>query len=152
MITIRKARIEDLQRLLDFEQGIVEAERPFDPTLIETHFHYYNIEEMLHRDDCAIVVAETDGKLIGSGSARVQEGKPYNSFEQYAFLGFMYIAPECRGAGINSKIIDALVDWATSKGLAEVRLQVYSENMNALRAYEKVGFKPLLTEMRLARS
>ena len=31
-ITIRKASTTDLEKLLAFEQGIITAERPFDPT------------------------------------------------------------------------------------------------------------------------
>ncbi|MCH5598815.1 GNAT family N-acetyltransferase [Niabella ginsengisoli] len=149
MITIRKASIDDLSVLLEFEQGIVEAERPYDSTMIEAHFHYYDIEEMLKREDCAIVVAEVDGQLVASGSARIQKGKPYNNFNSYAFLGFMYVSPAFRGQGLNQKIVDSLLEWSQSKGLTEVRLQVYSENNNAIRAYEKIGFKPILTEMRL---
>ncbi|MCH5718859.1 hypothetical protein [Niabella hibiscisoli] len=72
---IRNARLEDLDILLQFELGIIEAERPFDATMKTEHFHYYDIKEMLTRDDCAIVVAEEDEKLVGSGSARVLEGK-----------------------------------------------------------------------------
>lgn len=32
-IIIRKAHANDLEKLLEFEQGIITAERPFDPTL-----------------------------------------------------------------------------------------------------------------------
>jgi ribosomal protein S18 acetylase RimI-like enzyme len=35
-----------------------------------------------------------------------------------------------------------------SKGITEVRLEVYHENNAAVSAYEKVGFKKLLTTMR----
>jgi len=55
-----------------------------------------------------------------------------------------------RGRGVNKLIIDALVEWAAKKGLDEVRLQVYADNIPAVAAYEKVGFKKMLTEMRLA--
>ncbi len=146
---IRPARLEDLDTLLQFEQGIIEAERPFDATMKTEHFHYYDINDMLNRDDCAIIVAEEDGKLVGSGSARILEAKNYNNYAYYAFLGFMYVDPAFRGKGVNSRIIDELKQWANSKGLEEIRLQVYSENGSAIKAYEKVGFKPILTEMRL---
>ena len=146
---IRKARLEDLEVLLQFEQGIIEAERPFDPSMKTERFHYYDIKAMLNRDDCIIVVAENKGTIIGSGSARVLNGKPYNNYNAYAFLGFMYVHPAFRGKGVNSLIIDALKQWANDNELSEIRLQVYSENTSAIKAYEKAGFKPILTEMRL---
>jgi len=60
----------------------------------------------------------------------------------------MYVEPVYRGQGVNKLIIEKLVEWSREKGLKEIRLQVYSDNLPAMRAYEKVGFKSILTEMR----
>jgi len=51
--------------------------------------------------------------------------------------------------GVNKKIIEALKQWSLSKGITELRLQVYYDNMNAVKAYEKAGFKNLIAEMRM---
>lgn len=149
-INIRTAKLEELPILLKFEQGIISAERPYDETLLPDEFHYYDLAERIADPDAEVVVAEIDGKLIASGSAVIKEGKPYNIFERYAFLGFMYVEPEYRGQGLNRLIIEKLVEWSHQKGLKEIRLQVYSENLQAIHAYEKVGFKKILTEMRIA--
>lgn len=45
LIYIRKAQLSDLATLLEFEQGIITAERPYDPTLKEEKIHYYDIEK-----------------------------------------------------------------------------------------------------------
>ena len=42
-IHIRKALLSDLATLLEFEQGIIAAERPYDPTLKKEKIQYYNI-------------------------------------------------------------------------------------------------------------
>ena len=94
------------------------------------------------------VVAEVNGEIVGGGSAIIKEGKTYNTFGQYSFLGFMYVEPAYRGQGVNKLIIEKLVEWSREKGLKEIRLHVYSDNLPAIRAYEKVGFKKILTEMR----
>jgi hypothetical protein len=44
-LKIRKAKLEDLNTLLEFEQGIITAERPYDPTLKQGTISYYNIEK-----------------------------------------------------------------------------------------------------------
>jgi ribosomal protein S18 acetylase RimI-like enzyme len=149
-IQIRQARPDELPALLEFEQNLIAAERPLDDTLIDRQFQYYDLEKMIRSDEAEVVVAVLGDRLVASGHARILEGKPYNSFKRYAFLGFMYTAPDMRGRGINKLIIDALVEWAREKGLDEVRLQVYADNTPAVAAYEKVGFKKMLTEMRLA--
>lgn len=148
-IIIREGTRSDHPTLLKFEQGIIAAERPFDETLVSEEFHYYDLAARLKDPEAAVVVAEVNGNLVGSGSAIIKTGNTYNTFSRYAFLGFMYVDPAYRGKGINSLIIQALVDWSHKKGLQEIRLHVYSENVPAIKAYEKVGFKKILTEMRL---
>lgn len=148
-IKIRTARAEELPTLLEFEQGIIATERPFDETFIAGPFHYYDLGKMIESSESEVIVAEIDGALVGAGNVRVMQAKNYNQFQQYAFLGFMYVVPEQRGKGINRLIIRELVQWARQKGFSEVRLQVYADNQPAIAAYEKVGFKKHLTEMRL---
>lgn len=149
-IQIRQARPDELPTLLQFEQNLIAAERPLDDTLVSGQFQYYDLEKLIRSDEAEVLVAVLGDRLVASGHARILEGKPYNSFKRYAFLGFMYTEPDMRGRGINKLIIDALVEWARKKGLDEVRLQVYDDNTPAVAAYEKVGFKKMLTEMRLA--
>lgn len=151
-IVIRAATPSDLPTILKFEQGIISAERPFDPTLLPGKFHYYDLGARISDPDAAVVVAEDNGRVVAGGSAVIKKGNPYNIFKDYAFLGFMFVEPEYRGRGVNRLIIEALVDWSHQRGLEEIRLQVYSENSAAIRAYEKVGFKKILTEMRLNKS
>jgi ribosomal protein S18 acetylase RimI-like enzyme len=148
-IIIRKARPEDLPILLDFEQDLINAERPFDPTFVSQTFHYYDLKTMIESEETRVLVAELHGVLVGSGHARIRTGEPYNQFEKYAFLGFMYCAPAYRGRGINRLIMDELFKWVKDRGLTEIRLQVYDENDPAIRAYEKAGFKKILTTMRM---
>jgi hypothetical protein len=42
MSTINRAELEDLNILLEFEQGIITAERPYDPT--RRKINYYDIQ------------------------------------------------------------------------------------------------------------
>jgi ribosomal protein S18 acetylase RimI-like enzyme len=46
-------------------------------------------------------------------------------------------------------IIKALNEWAKNKGITEIRLDVYDDNISALNAYEKAGFKRHLVNMRM---
>ena len=145
---IRTAILSDLPALLQFEQGVISAERPFDPTLGKGEIHYYDLELMIHAPHIQLLVAELDGELIASGYARIEEAKPYLEHTKHAYLGFMYTRPEHRGKGVNQKIIEALKEWAVSKNMSELRLDVYQENTSAIKAYEKVGFEKHMIAMR----
>ncbi|MCW8877266.1 MAG: GNAT family N-acetyltransferase [Kangiellaceae bacterium] len=145
---IRPAVKDDLPQLLEFEQGIIEYERPFDETLKKTPISYYDIKAMIQAPDIEVVVAEEGNQLIGSGYAKVIQSKPYLTHSKHAYLGFMFVSEEARGKGVNKKIIAKLEEWAKLRGINEVRLDVYAENSTAVRAYEKAGFIKNLVEMR----
>lgn len=148
-LIIRSAKEEDLEKLLSFEQEIIKAERPFDPTIRPSPVNYYNLKVMLGDPLVAIYVAEYKGEIISSGYGLERKARAYLDHEDYAYLGFMYTVPEFRGLGVNQRIIEALKEWALTKGLIEIRLTVYSDNIPALRAYEKAGFVKHIVEMRI---
>ena len=151
-ITIRKAKLDELNTLLTFEQGVIAFERPFDPTLQDGEIHYYDIAEMIKAPHIEVVVAELNNEIVGSGYARIEASKIYLKHPKHAYLGFMYVKPGHRGKGINQKIIEALKQWAIGQGITELRLDVYNDNPSAIKAYEKAGFKKLLVEMRMGLS
>lgn len=144
----RPATLNDLSVLAEFLQMLVNAERPFDITLQEGDLIYYDLKELIERDNSELMVLETEGKVIGCGYAQIRPAKSYLIYKEYVHLGFMFVLPEYRGQGLNQQLIEALMTWARSKGMTEVRLEVYTENIPAVRAYEKAGFKQILTEMR----
>jgi len=148
-ITVRPATNADLDTLLRFEQGVILAERPFDPTLKPDPLHYYDLNYMITAPEIELVVAEQDGVLIGSGYARIEKAKHYNKHAHHAYLGFMYVVPKWRGKGVNRLIIDALSKWSRSQNITELRLDVYNDNSPAIAAYEKAVFKKHMILMRL---
>lgn len=147
-IIIRQAAIRDLDVLLGFEQEIVKTERPFDSTLKPGLISYYDIKAMITEPDVRVMVAEMEEKVIASGYARIQKAEPYLRHASFALLGFMFVVPEYRGKGINSRIIESLTAWTAEQGITEIRLDVYHKNLAAIKAYEKIGFIPHMLEMR----
>lgn len=148
-ITTRPATMADMDTLLQFEQGVISAERPFDPTLKDGHINYYDLNEFITAPHIHLLVAELNGEVIGSGYSRIETAKIYLQHPQHAYLGFMYVLPQHRGKGVNKIIIEALKEWSVQQGVTEFRLQVYFGNAPAIKAYEKVGFNSHMIEMRM---
>ncbi|MEY8778889.1 N-acetyltransferase family protein [Allomuricauda sp. XS_ASV26] len=149
-VNIRPATMHDLPLLLKFEQEIINAERPFDVTIRKGAVSYYDIEAMIQDPQACIVVAEIEKKVVASGYAIPKKARHYLDHEYYAYLGFMYTDQQYRGKGVNAMIVDELKKWSESAGFKEIRLTVYNDNLSAIKAYEKVGFKKHIIEMRLA--
>jgi GNAT superfamily N-acetyltransferase len=147
-IIVRRAENTDLPKLAEFLQILVEAERPFDPTLKDGEIFYYDIKELVADPATEIMVVESNNGIIASGYAQIRPAKPYEKHELFGYLGFMFVIPEFRGKGISGLLLNTLQKWILSQGITEVRLQVYDENESAVKAYEKAGFKKLFTTMR----
>ena len=148
-LTFRPATIADLPMLLQFEQGIISTERPYNPTIKAEDTSYYDIGALIQRSDAEVVVGLYNQEIIASGYALIKQATPEFTYNSYVHLGFMYVSPKYRGRGINRLLIEQLKDWARKQNVLEIRLRVYTENEAAIRAYEKVGFKKLMVEMRL---
>ncbi len=153
-IIIRPAKSQDLPTLLEFEQAIIEYERPMEPNMMASPFHYYDLSEIMQLENAQIMVAEDlnaekGAKLVGSGFIHIRKARHYLDHTEHGYLGFMYVDPDYRGKGINKQIISELTKWAKSKDLDVLCLTVFAENPSAIRAYEKAGFNQSLIEMRL---
>ncbi|WP_299189238.1 GNAT family N-acetyltransferase [uncultured Aquimarina sp.] len=147
---IRPAHIEDLPTLLDFEQGIIETERPMDVTLkTEEKINYYDLSEYIKSNHTEVVVAEVDGHIVGSGYGQIRNRKEFFKQDTMGYIGFMFVKNEFRGQGISQKIIQYLSDWFTKQDITEIQLDVYDQNPNAIKAYEKAGFEKYLVRMRM---
>jgi ribosomal protein S18 acetylase RimI-like enzyme len=53
----------------------------------------------------------------------------------------MWVDPAFRRAGVGKALIDAIVNWAWSRGVLELKLMVTSANPGAIAFYERMGFK-----------
>jgi ribosomal protein S18 acetylase RimI-like enzyme len=53
----------------------------------------------------------------------------------------MWVDPAVRRAGAGKMLIDALMSWAISRGLRELKLMVTSVNQGAIDFYERIGFR-----------
>lgn len=149
-VIIRKAKLNELPTLLEFEQGVFDAERPFNPTIkAESGYHYYDIAELISSPKSECLVAEVGGKIVGSGYAQIRKAADYFTHDEFSYLGFMYVLPDYRGRGIIQFVLDELIDWSKKQGISEFRLDVYSGNQGAIRAYEKAGFEKLIVKMRM---
>ena len=146
---VRKATLNDVPILLDFEQGLILAERPMDPTIKDGKISYYDVSEFIKDTDSELFIVELNGEIVASGYAKIKDDRKYLKHKKQGYLGFMFVPEPHRGNGYNKLIMDALIKWCKERGVFEIRLDVYDTNFSAIRAYEKAGFSKHLINMRL---
>lgn len=148
-ISVRTATENDLEILLKFEQGVIEAERPLDPFLNSGDLYYYDIPEMIASKNVYLIVGIFGEEIVASGYVRIENSKQYHKNPKHGYIGFMYVKPSFRGQKISNLILASLKNWAKENQLKELRLDVYSNNISALKSYENFGFKKSLVNMRM---
>jgi putative acetyltransferase len=80
-----------------------------------------------------------DDKIIGGGGIYPTDGLPADTCE----LVKMYLLPEARGLGLGRLLIEKCLQFAKESGYNKVYLETMPELKNALKVYEKMGFKYL---------
>jgi ribosomal protein S18 acetylase RimI-like enzyme len=148
-ITIRSANLKDLETLLAFEQGVVAAEKPLDTFLDTGKLTYYDIPELITDKNTHFIVAISNEELVGSGYIKIENSNSYHKNSKHGYIGFIFVKPSFRGKKISSLILDSLKNWAKEKDLKELRLDVYSNNSNAIKSYDRFGFTKSLVNMRI---
>ena len=148
-LIIRDALSKDQSDLLRLEQKVVEAERHYNFTIKSENAIYYDLNNLIMDDNSHLIIAEFKGKIIGTGYAQIRESKKSLKHAKHSYLGFMYVASEYRGLGINKLMMDNLIEWSKEHRVFDLYLDVYDENTAAISAYKKVGFVKSLVEMKI---
>ena len=147
--TIREAVTDELKFLQEFEQGVIQYERPFAPNLKENPIVYYDIQNLIEREDAHVLVVVVDNKLVGSGYIKTVNSSQYHKNLKHGYIGFIYVEHAFRGNKISGLILDSLKKIAKEKGLKELRLDVYSNNIGAIKSYKRFGFTKGLVNMKI---
>jgi GNAT superfamily N-acetyltransferase len=146
-VIIRSALEQDLPTLLEFEQGIITAERPFDDQLEASPISYYDLAAYINCENTHVLVADVNSEIAGAGYAQIRNSVDYVKHDKHVYLGFMFVKDKFRGRGINQAIIEELKAWAQLRGVTRAILDVYAGNSGAIRAYEKANFQQKLIKM-----
>jgi GNAT superfamily N-acetyltransferase len=146
----RQANVNDLPILLEYEQALLDAERPFDDAIREEECFYYDLPALIEDENTCLMVIDNEGQVIGCGYGQIRPSKPAYIHSYNCYLNFMYVDSNHRGKGLVVRLIEEIGAWSKSKGVTDFYLDVYADNPAAIRAYEKLGFSPNLIEMKMS--
>ena len=93
--------------------------------------------ELFQKPGSIYYVALMDDEIVGGGGIYPSDGLPNGTCE----LVKMYLLPEARGIGLGKKIIEECLAFAKENGYTQVYIESMPELENALKVYEKFGFK-----------
>jgi GNAT superfamily N-acetyltransferase len=161
MINIRKAKLKDINTILDLEKNLLDSAynimNEFTPDdLIDFNLKedYENIllnyiKGRIFSKNDAIFIAENDGQAIGHMIISKKKSYPIFKMQYYGRINTVFIKKEFRGKNISSKLKNEAINWFKKKGIKRISLNVLPDNKIAIELYKKWGLRINLLEMRM---
>ena len=145
MVTIRKATTEDLARLEELYRELEE-----DAVLYQPEYFVFSpqgtrteqVKEFLDSDTQTMLVAEKDGEVIGFAHLVLIKAKkvPCLKSEISLYLQDLVVTAEYRSQGIGTILMNEAKKYGKENGADFFRTQVFPQNTDGLRFYERNGF------------
>ena len=109
------------------------------------------LDAVLDSDEDDVLVADEEGTILGFVVLQTQLTPPIPCMVRYRFAALMdlMVRPDARNKGIGTALIDAARAWTRQNGLRFLELDVLLGNQRARSLYEREGFAPVLSTMRL---
>jgi ribosomal-protein-alanine acetyltransferase len=123
VLIIRKASLKDFNEIYNIE--IVSFK--------EESFSRSLIKELLLNFPDFFLVAEFEGKVVGYISAVLEK--------DCCHIYSLAVLPDFRGKGIGSSLLNELLNKLKEINIKKVFLEVKTNNMVAIKLYEKFNFK-----------
>lgn len=141
---IRRAKKEDIARLLDLLSQVLEIHAKLRPDLFMSGTTKYNqeqLEEMINNDTKPIYVAIINDYVVGYAMCQIRVPTS-NMYPIKVFhLDDLCVDGKYRKQGIGEALYQKVVETAKENNCYEVTLNVWPGNDAALKFYEKMGMK-----------
>lgn len=145
-LNIRRAEMPDIGMINKLLYEVHKVHSDARPDLFKAGAKKYNDEELkeiLADNSRPIFVAEKDGVVLGYAFCVHQQYLNHNNMTDVKTL---YIDDLCvdetvRNMHIGRSLYEYVLDYAHTHGYYNVTLNVWADNINAVRFYERLGLK-----------
>lgn len=145
-LTIRRAKESDIPVIDKLLFEVLKVHSDARPDLFKAGTKKYTDEELkkiLADDKTPVFVAEKDGSVLGYAFCVHQQYIDNNNMTDIKtlYIDDLCVDETARGAHIGKALYEYVLDFAKKQGYYNVTLNVWADNVNALKFYEKVGLK-----------
>ena len=141
---IRRAKKEDIARLLDLLSQVLEIHAKLRPDLFmsgTTKYSNEQLENMINDDIKPIYVAIIDNYVVGYAMCQIRVPTS-NMYPIKVFhLDDLCVDEKYRKQGIGKALYQKVVETAKENNCYEITLNVWPGNDTAIKFYEKMGMK-----------
>ena len=150
-LTVRQARLIDLDRLLVLWRNLMQHHVNLDARLFQTEVHApatYRawLRRKLDEPDAMILVAESTEGIIGFLLAKDGQRAPVFTVRDIGMIYDLVVEPSHRRQGAGKALFEAAKAEFKSRGITHITVNYSPLNEHASRFWIAQGFAPLLTE------
>lgn len=148
---IRKARKEDIQRIIALLHQVNMVHHVIRPDLFKPHTTKYNEQELeaMLDDDSKPIFVYDDGMVLGYAFCQVTEVRDHQLLEDIKtlYIDDICVDENARGRHIGKALYEYVRDRAKSIGCNNITLNVWEGNEPALQFYRSMGMQVQKTTM-----
>lgn len=144
---IRKAGPVDVEDLRELYRELEEDGVRYQPE----HFVAGYREDSFFQNIFAsgtqdILAAETGGRVVGFSHVMILEQKQVACLkpETLVYIQDLDVRADMRGQGIGTALIEASKEYGIMRGAGFIRTQVFPQNRDGIRFYERGGFREMM--------
>ena len=145
---ITPARAQDIDAILDLWGELAAFHADLDPAFTpaagwRTAYAGY-LATLLGRPDARVLVARQEGRIVGYGVARITFLPPFFAERRRGFIQDVFTNQGYRRRGIARRLLSDLLAWLREETVTTVELTVATNNTEAIRLWESLGFRPYM--------
>ena len=150
---IRKARKEDIKRIIELLHQVNMVHHVIRPDLFKPHTTKYNEQELeaMFKDNSKPVFVYDDGEVLGYAFCQLTEVKDHLLLEdnKSVYIDDICVDEKARGKHVGKALYEYVRDYARSIGCHNITLNVWEGNNPAISFYKNMGMQVQKTTMEI---
>ena len=140
---IEVPKIEDFKRVNELARQVHELHASWRPDI------FLKVDEVIDKEEFKekiqakeIYIAKTEEKIVGYMTLNIkQNSNPILKYKKYLTIEAICVDENERSKGIGTLLLYKAKKKGKEKGCTDLYLTVNKENENAIKIYEKLGFR-----------
>ena len=150
---IRKAKKEDIKRIIELLHQVDMVHHVLRPDLFKPNTTKYNEQELeaMLSDDCKPIFVFDDGMVLGYAFCQISEVRNDQLLEDIKtlYIDDICVDEKARGKHVGKALYEYVRDYAKSIDCNHITMNVWEGNEPALHFYRSMGMQVQKTTMEI---